>query len=318
MNPKTTLFVLSVVLLLCTYPVFAQEVSAGITGKVTDPSGAAIVGASVVAKDQDRGTEWPTKTNADGIYAFPRIPVGTYELRVEASGFKTLVQPNIQLEVNQRARIDVPMQVGAITESISVSGETAILQTETTQVGSAISPQTITHTPLISRNPLALTLLAPGVTTPDPNSLNSGVRTGGGGRPYVNGNRKEANNFLLDGVDNNQVSDNLTAYLPNVDAIQEFKLITNNASAEFGNFEGGIINMVIKSGTNDFHGNVFEFFRNDKLNANNWGNNARSNVRGPLRWNQFGGTLQAPSIDSFRRDGRSYKAYGCAATTGSI
>src|SRR6266704_1526838 len=297
MNPKTTLFVLSVVLFLCASPVLAQEVSAGITGKVTDPSGAAIVGASVVAKDQDRGTEWPTKTNADGIYAFPRIPVGTYELRVEASGFKTFVQPNIQLEVNQRARIDVPMQVGAITESISVSAEAAILQTDTTQVGSVISSQTIVNTPLISRNPIALTLLAPGVTTPNPSGFNNGVLMSGGGRPYVNGNREEGNNFLLDGIDNNLTSENQTAYQPNPDAIQEFRMITNNASAEFGNFQGGVINVVIKSGTNQFHGTAFEDLRNDKLNANNWGNNWHDNPkvpRPPLRWNQFGATLGGP------------------------
>src|SRR5258708_8084920 len=177
---------------VCALPVVAQEVSAGITGKVTDPTGGAIVGASVTAKERDRGTEWPTKTNEDGIYAFPRVPIGNYELRVEASGFKTSTQPNIQLEVNQRARIDLTMQVGAITESVSVSADAAILQTETPQVGSVITPQTIVHTPLISRNAIALTLLAPGVTTPDPNSFNSGIRTAGGGRPYVNGNRKEA------------------------------------------------------------------------------------------------------------------------------
>ena len=115
-------------------------------------------------------------------------------------------------------------------------------------------------------------------------------------RPYVNGNREEGNNFLLDGVDNNQTSDNLSSYQPNLDAIAEFKMITNNASAEFGNFQGGIINVVIKSGTNQFHGNVFEYFRNDKLNANNWARNwtVGQNFRSPIRWNQFGGTFGGP------------------------
>lgn len=282
--------------LACTLPAFSQEVSAGITGKVTDPSSAAIVGATVTAKDQDRGTEWPTKTNEDGIYAFPRIPIGRYELKVEANGFKTSTQPGITLEVNQRARIDVTMQVGSVSESVTVTAEGAILQTETTQVGSVISSQTIVNAPLITRNPISLTLLAPGVTTADPNSFNSGVRTAGGGRPYVNGNRKESNNFLLDGVDNNQISDNLSSYQPNLDAVAEFKMITNNASAEFGNFQGGIVNVVIKSGTNEMHGNLFEFFRNDKLNANNWGRNWNGNPRTPLRWNQFGGTLGGPIV----------------------
>jgi hypothetical protein len=209
----------------------SQEVSAGITGRVSDPSGASITGASVTAKDLDRGTNWPTKTNDDGIYAFPRIPPGRYELKVEASGFKTYVNSDVALEVNQRARVDVPMQVGATTESISVTGEAPLLQTDTTQVGTAIASSTIDHTPLISRNPVALTLLTAGVTTPDPASFNSGMRTTGGGRPYVNGNREESNNFLLDGVDNNFTSDNLVSYQPNPDAIEEFKLITNNASA---------------------------------------------------------------------------------------
>lgn len=282
------------VCLLGSYGVVAQEVSAGITGHVADPTGASIVGASVVAKDLDRGTEWPTKTNADGIYAFPRIPVGRYQLRVEAQGFKTYVNPDIVLEVNQRARIDVSMEIGATSESVSVTGEAPLLQTDTTQVGAVISSNTIENTPLISRNPVALTLLTAGVVTPDPNSFNNGVRSAGGGRPYVNGNREESNNFLLDGVDNNFTSDNLVAYQPNPDAIEEFKLITNNASAEFGNFQGGIINVVIKSGTNEFHGDVFEDFRNDKLNANNWGNNWNGVPRPPVRWNQFGGTFGGP------------------------
>ena len=236
----------------------AQEVSAGITGRVTDASNSAIVGATVTAKDLDRGTVWPTKTNEEGIYAFPRIPAGDYEVRVEAQGFKTFVQERLHLDVNQRARLDVPMQVGAVTESVSVTADAALLQTDTTQVGTQINPQTIDHAALISRNPVALTLLAPGVVTPNPATLNNGLRSTGNGRPYVNGNREEGNNFLLDGIDNNLTTENQTAYQPNPDAIQEFRMITNNASAEFGNFQGGIINVVIKSGTNQFHGNAFE------------------------------------------------------------
>src|ERR1041385_413256 len=121
-----------------------------------------------MAKDQDRGTEWPTTSNEDGIYNFPRIPVGTYSLKIEAKGFKTSVQPTLTLEVNQRARLDVRMEVGGITETVTVSAEAALLQTDTTQVGSVISSQTIVNTPLVTRNPIALTLLAPGVTNPDP------------------------------------------------------------------------------------------------------------------------------------------------------
>ena len=242
---------------------------------------------------------WTTKTNEEGIYAFPRIPAGDYEVRVEAQGFKAFVQERLHLELNQRARLDVPMQVGAVTESVSVTADAALLQTDTTQVGTQINPQTIDHAALISRNPVALTLLAPGVVTPNPATMNNGLRSTGNGRPYVNGNREEGNNFLLDGIDNNLTSENQTAYQPNPDAIQEFRMITNNASAEFGNFQGGVINVVIKSGTNQFHGNAFEDLRNDKLNANNWGNNWHTNPTIPrplLRWNQFGGTFGGPVI----------------------
>jgi hypothetical protein len=285
---KQPLLLLFGAICICSLPLRSQEVSAGITGRVTDPSGSAIVNANVAAKDLVRGTEWDTKTNEDGIYAFPRVPAGDYQVRVEASGFKAFVQASLHLDVNQRARLDVPMEVGAVSESVSVTADAALLQTETTQVGTQINPQTIDHTALISRNPVALTLLAPGVVTPNPDTLNDGRRSRGNGRPYVNGNREEGNNFLLDGIDNNLTTENQTAYQPNPDAIQEFRMITNNASAEFGNFQGGVINVVIKSGTNEFHGNVFEDLRNDKLNANNWGNNWHTNPTIPrtlLRWN---------------------------------
>ena len=293
------LLLLFAAICICSLPLRSQEVSAGITGRVTDPSGSAIINANVVAKDLVRGTEWDTKTNEDGIYAFPRVPAGDYQVRVEASGFKAFVQASLHLDVNQRARLDVPMEVGAVSESVSVTADAALLQTETTQVGTQINPQTIDHMALVSRNPVALTLLAPGVVTPNPATFNDGRRSTGNGRPYVNGNREEGNNFLLDGIDNNLTSENQTAYQPNPDAIAEFRMITNNASAEFGNFQGGVINVVIKSGTNQFHGNVFEDLRNDKLNANNWGNNWHTNPIIPrqlLRWNQFGGTLGGPII----------------------
>src|SRR5437667_1500522 len=272
-------------------PVHAQEVSAGLTGRVTDPSGGAVVGAVVTTRDQERGTSWAATTNEDGIYAYPRIPGGTYSLKVEAQGFKSYSHPNIVLEVNQRGRVDVVLQLGSVNESVEVSGEAALLQTETTLVSAVVGAQTLDDAPLISRNFLELTLLIPGVTTTDPASFNTGTRADNAGRIFVNGNREQANNFMLDGADANQVSDNLAAYQPSPDAIQEMPVITQNASAQFGNFQGGVINLVIKSGTNQFHGNLFESFRNDKLNAGNWARNWSGLARTPIRWNQFGGTI---------------------------
>jgi hypothetical protein len=279
-------------------PAAGQEVSASITGRIIDPTGAVVVNGTITARDINRGTTWPTTTNSEGIYAFPRIPAGTYEIRISAPGFRTAVQAGVELEVNQRARLDVQLDVGSLTETVEVSASVALLQTDTTQVGAVISGNTNVSLPLNGRNFAALTLLAPGVTTTNPSSFSNARRTTQGGRPYVNGNRKEANNFLLDGIDNNHATSNMVTYQPSVDAIQEFKMITNNASAEFGNFQGGVVNVTIKSGTNQLHGTVFEFFRNDKLNANNWQRNWQGTKKPALRHNVFGGAVGGP----IRRD----------------
>jgi len=287
-------------LLILLAPAPAQEVSASLTGVVSDPSGAVVANATITARDTTRGTPWTTSTNAEGIYFFPRLPASNYELTIEASGFKAVKRADLLLEVNQRARINVTLEVGAVTESVNVTGEAALLQTDTTIVGATLTANNLSNAPIRSRNYIALTLLAPGVTTTNPAGFLNDQRTTGGGRPYVNGNRKEANNFLLDGIDNNQVSDNLTSYQPNLDAISEVKMITNNASAEFGNFQGGIVNVTIKSGTNQMHGSWFHFFRNEKLNANAWSRNwtlgpdGKSLPRGFSRYNSFGGTFGGP------------------------
>ena len=259
---------LSIALLIFSTQAVSQEVSAGVTGTITDPTGAAIAGASVTARDVEHGTVWTATTNGEGIYAFPRVPTGNYELRFESAGFRTSVRRSVLLELNARVRLDVSMELGMVAETIDVSGSSVQLQTETTQVGNVISGATNVNLPLNGRNFVQLTLLTAGATTVNPAGFTNGLRTTGGGRPYVNGNREEANNFLLDGVDNNNQNSNMVTYQPNVDAIQEFKVITNNASAEFGNFQGGVINVTIKSGTNQLHGSLFEFLRNDKLNAN--------------------------------------------------
>src|SRR5213080_1017622 len=276
-------------------PLSAQEITAAIVGTVTDPSGAPINGAGVTATDTERGTVWTAKTNDAGVYNLPRVPVGSYTVQVSAPGFQTVVQPAFTLVLNQKARVDVQMRIGQVTERVEVSGAAPILQTEATQVSTIIDSQTNERLPLATRNYVQLTLLAPGSVSPDPNNFNNGNNTSlQGARPYINGNREQSNNFLLDGLDNNQVSDNLLGYTPAPDAIQEFNLITQNASAEFGNFQGGIVSTTLKSGTNQFHGDVWEFFRNDILNANSWQNNLTGLPKNKLRWNMFGGTVGGP------------------------
>jgi len=278
---------------------WGQEVTASIIGTVTDPAGAALPGATVTARSQERGQSYTALTNDSGLYRIAQLPVGTYVVKVEKSGFSLAFYPAFVLALNQVARVDVAMKVGQTSETVEVSGSAPVLATETTQVDTVINAATNDNLPLASRNYVQLTLLAPGSVSTDPSSFNNGNNTGGyGGRPLINGNREQANNFMLDGMDNNQVSDNLLGYTPAPDAIQEFNLITSNAPAEFGNFEGGIVNATIKSGTNAFHGDAWEFFRNDVLNANSWSNKLVSPAlpTAKLRWNMFGGTAGGPII----------------------
>ncbi|HXM98838.1 MAG TPA: carboxypeptidase-like regulatory domain-containing protein [Candidatus Dormibacteraeota bacterium] len=304
------LVVMALVVVLCSAnAAWGQEVTATITGMVTDQSGAPIMGADVVAKDTERGTVFTAQTNESGIYNVLRVPIGIYDVKVEAKGFQTALVPSVTLVLNQTARISVQMTVGQVTQTIEVSSEAPLLKTDSAEVSTIIDAATNEALPLASRNYVQLTLLSPGAVTPNPSSFNNGDNVNSGGRPYINGNREQSNNFLLDGMDNNQVSDNLLGYTPAPDAIQEFNLITQNASAEFGNFQGGVVSASIKSGTNQFHGAVWEFFRNDKLNANSWAhkinpqpiNITPDNPQGftprdKLRWNMFGGTVGGPVL----------------------
>ena len=277
---------------------WSQEVTANIVGTIKDPSGAPVPGATVVATDTARGTVYTAKTNDVGAYNISRIKVGSYTLKASAPGFQTVEYPAFTLVLNQTARIDIGLKVGQVNQTVVVTGEAPLLETENTMVSTVIDSVSADKLPLATRNYVQLTLLSPGAISPDPTNFNNGDNTASGARPYINGNREQSDNFLLDGMDNNQVSDNLLGYTPAPDAIQEFNLITSNASAEFGNFQGGIVSTTIKSGTNAFHGDLWEYFRNDVLNANSWENNfANPRVhRPPLRWNMFGGTIGGPVV----------------------
>src|SRR6516225_2172948 len=276
-----------------------QDVTATITGTATDPTGAAIVGAKVTAKSVERGVSYTAVSNESGIYRISQLPVGNYELRVEKDGFQTTAYPAFTLTLNQVAVIDVQMKVGQVSMTVEVTGSAPILKTESTQVDTVIDSATNEALPLATRNYVELTLLAPGSVHPDPSSFNNGDNVNSGARPFINGNREQANNFLLDGMDNNEVSDNLLGYTPSPDSLQEFNLITSNAPAEFGKFQGGIVSATIKSGTNQFRGEVWEYFRNDVLNANYWENGflgPNAIPKAKLRWNMFGATFGGPVI----------------------
>ncbi len=293
---KTFTLILWIASICFARPLQGQEVTAAITGGVVDSTGAIILGATVTAKDSERQTAYTVHTNTAGVFQIPRIPVATYELKVGAPGFQTAIFRGITLVLNQTARVNFQLQVGAANETVDVTSTPPFLHTDATQLSTVLDSHTNVDLPLLSRNYIQLALLAPGSVHPDPQTLTSGDGPKYAGRPYINGNREQANNFLLDGMDNNQVSDNLVGFTPSVDAIQEFSLITQNASAEFGNFQGGVISTSIKSGTNQYHGNVFEFFRNDVLNANNWANDFQGLPKPALRWNMFGGTFGGPIL----------------------
>jgi hypothetical protein len=290
-------------LFICTpNATFAQDVTGTITGTVTDPSGAAIVGATVTAKSVERGATFSTVTNDAGVYRIPQLLVGNYTLRIAMEGFQTSAFPPFTLVMNQVARVDVTLKVGLVNQTIEVTGAAPILKTETMQLDLVTNSATNDALPLATRNYVELTMLAPGAVHPDPSMFNSGDNVMNGARPFINGNREQSDNFLLDGLDNNEVSDNLLGYTPAPDAIEEFNLITNNAPAEFGNFMGGIVSASIKAGTNGFHGDLWEFFRNDVLNANQWENKINPTAapipRPALRYNVFGGTVGGPIIKS--------------------
>src|SRR5260370_26393450 len=213
--------IFALVVCLATPVALAQQATASITGLVTDPSGAPIANARVTAKDADRGTTWPTKTNSEGLYSLPTLPVGRYEVRVESSGFQTALRPAFQLDINQAARVDVQMKVGQVSETVEVSSAAPLLQTETTQVNTVLAAQAIASLPLETRNYNQLALLIPGSVTTSPCAFNTGPTTFNSRRPYINGNRQQANYYILDGMHNNELVTNTLPYPPHVPPIHD-------------------------------------------------------------------------------------------------
>lgn len=284
-----------VLLLLCSLSAsVAQTITGTITGSVTDPSGSAVGNAKVTARNTATNVTNTVEVNSSGTYNALFLPVGPYTVTVEAAGFKKSVIGPITLEVNQSARVDVQMEVGQVSDSVQVSATAVILQTESATTGETITGNTVTNIPLKGRNFAAVTLLVPGAINPNTANFTGIGRNTSGGRPYVNGNREQSNNFLLDGEEFNDSIDNLIGYNPSPDALEEVKVQTGNTGAEFGNANGAVVNMTVKSGTNQYHGNVFEFLQNDKLNANGFFTNRNRIPRNAFKRNIYGGTFGGP------------------------
>src|SRR5512137_1891103 len=252
---------------------YAQTGAATITGLVTDQSGAVTPGVTVTATNQATNVAYTGVSNQAGSYTIQSVPVGTYVVKAGLSGFKTTTLKPFTLEAKQIARVDLRMEIGALEDTVEVTAQSPVLQTESATVGEVITGNTVRSLPLNGRNPSQLALLMPGSVSPNPDSFTTARNTGGGGRPYINGNREQTNNFLMDGVDMNETVDNRIAYQPSPDALAEISVETNNYAADVGNVGGAVISNVIKSGANQFRGNAFEFYRNSDFDANTWENN---------------------------------------------
>jgi len=274
-------------------PLWAQKDAGAVVGSVRDASGAVVAGAKVTVTDVDRGTQTVVSTNSAGEYVVSPLKIGRYNVTVEKEGFKKDVAGPVQVSIQDRVSVDLQLQPGVATEVVSVTSERAQLETDTSELGQVVDSQRINALPLNGRNYAQLALLGTGVAAAEPGSR---VETTYGFSS--NGARSLQNNFLLDGIDNNaNLGDvlNGAAYVvqPAVDAIAEFKVETNAYSAEFGRGNGAIMNAVIKSGTNQIHGDVWEFLRNEKLDAINYFDQFGQQ---PYKQNQFGFTLGGPVI----------------------
>src|SRR5579864_7923205 len=281
------------------------SISGSISGLVTDSSGAVISGASVVATNTQTGVKTTVTTDAKGFYSLPVLAVGTYDLQVSQIGFKSYTRTGLVIDANSALRADAALSVGTINEKVEVSTEAAHVETESTQMGEVISGKTMTAVPLNGRAFTDLLALQPGVS---PYNSDNGTGTGmtgvndrpvdGGlnaGNQSVNGQREAANGFMVNGSNVEEGKNNGAAIIPNLDSIAEFRIITNNFDAEYGNYSGGQINVVTKSGSNNFHGSGFEFLRNTSLDAKNYFSNP-GDPTPVFRQNQFGGTFGVPLI----------------------
>ncbi|HEY6231336.1 MAG TPA: carboxypeptidase regulatory-like domain-containing protein [Pyrinomonadaceae bacterium] len=280
----------------------AQQATGKIIGTVTDEHGAVIPGAKVSVTTTSSQTAQVTRddtTNDAGEFQLPSLPIGTYRVTIERAGFKKFVSENNKLQINQVLRIDAPLDVGSPTEVVDVTGQTAAVETVNPTLGRSITSRPIIDLPLNGRNVLSLALLQPGVS--ENNSSDTGA-----GTFNIGGGRADSVTFLLDGGLNNNLLSNRVVFNPNPDTVAEFRILTSNYTAEYGRNGGGIISVVTKSGTNDFSGSVFEFLRNDALNANSFFNKRDGLPRDVLKRNQFGGTLGGPILlPRFGEGGRS-------------
>ncbi|HEX3738527.1 MAG TPA: carboxypeptidase regulatory-like domain-containing protein [Terriglobales bacterium] len=285
--------------LLCLFssvPLVAQKITGTILGTVSDPSGAAISGATVTARNTGTGDSRTATTNSAGTYTFPEENPGTYDVTIKASNFKEFISRGVTLDVSSNAFVNATLEVGSTTEQVTVEASTVQVETASGAVGNVVEGNEVRELPLNGRNFVELTQLAPGVS---PISSFNVVKKGleGGVDFSVNGNNVNANLFLIDGVNNNDIGSNRTILVyPSIQAIDEFKILRNSYGPEYGQAGGAIINIVTRGGTNQIHGGVFYDGRNNALDANNYFNNLNGTSIPPLHRNDYGFNVGGPII----------------------
>ena len=299
---RFSLLALCSLLMLSTAVGHAQVTTADLIGTIRDTSGAIVPGVTVMLTNEATGVSRTVTTSAAGTYIFTSLQPGRYRLNAEIQGFRKVERTGVELQVNQRAAIDLELEVGLISETVTIAGTAPLLETQSSVLGTVIEEKQVQDLPLSGRNFVQLATLSPGVS-----GAGSGMRGTimSGTRPddlrpgtelFVNGNRENSNNYLYDGIDNNTRLTLVTVLRPNVEAIKEFKVQTNLYSADQGRNPGGQINVVTKSGGNAFHGVAYEFLRNDKFDANNFFANRAGQDKPPFSQNQFGGAIGGPII----------------------
>jgi hypothetical protein len=288
---KTT----TILLMLLFATLAMASITGSISGIVTDPAGALIPEATVQAVNVQTGVQNTVKTDSKGFYAFAALPIGNYTLTVRRGGFNDFQVTNLIIDANSALRVDAKLQVGAVRQEVTVTGTAVHVEAESTQMGEVITGSSMTSIPLNGRSYTDLLALQPGVVPQSTGEYNAGFNPSGDLNPgnlSVSGQRESANGFMVNGGNVEEGGNMGTAVIPNLDSIAEFRIITNNFDAEYGNYMGGLVNVVTKSGTNQFHGDVFEFLRNYHLDARNY----FSPERATFHRNQFGGTIGGPII----------------------
>jgi len=289
--------ILIATVLLLLLPAFGQSTGGRIIGRVSDSTGAVITGANVSLVNEATGVSRQTKTDQSGDYTFVEVAPGNYRVEYVLQGFKKDIRTNVTLDVNQVVTLNATMQPGATQETVEVTSEAPLVDTTSTQLGAVVDDRSVSQLPLNARDTYQFLQLQPGVTSTVGTGNQIVYGSDKAGSVSVNGGRGRANNFSVNGGDANDQFVNLPTVQPSPDSIQEFRVLTNTFDAEYGRNSGSVVNVITKSGTNAIHGNVYEFFRNTKLNANPYCLAAIDNVtcdKPQLNQNQFGGTFGGP------------------------